>query len=135
LTLRLTAIKKWCQAAFSLTARKVMAKLLMVESDSGGLSLYAAALRKEGHDVILTPSPREAFACFKFDRPDLLVLNIHLPAMDAMDAVGNMLSLDGNVPVVFAGGDPGPRACDACSGQAPDLADLKRTIRDVLSSR
>jgi len=79
-----------------------MKKLLFVDNEKDALVIYAAEFRNEGYKVTIAPNARQALEYFQVDRPDLVVLDIHLPGMDGLEAIGYMLSIDRTVPVIFA---------------------------------
>jgi len=80
-----------------------MSKILIVDDDERLLSLYSSILRREGHEVRTAPNARKALDLAVSAQPDLILLDVMMPALDGGDAFG---LLSGNtstkdIPVIF----------------------------------
>jgi CheY-like chemotaxis protein len=62
-----------------------MAKILVVEDNSGGRNLVAALLRAKGHDTLETANGVMALTAARRERPDLIILDIIMPEMDGFE--------------------------------------------------
>ncbi|MBM3789642.1 MAG: response regulator [Acidobacteria bacterium] len=118
-----------------------MAKILVVDDQKNLLALYRKELQEEGHEVVTAVTAREALQRFAEDRPDLVVLDIRLPGMDGLEAAGQLMSIDRQVPVVFNTAYGCFRdnflswLADAYVDKSSDLDELKQAIRNLLSTR
>ena len=59
--------------------------ILVVEDEQAIASFVAAYLRKDGFEVRMTASGREALAIVGSDAPSLVVLDLMLPDLDGME--------------------------------------------------
>jgi DNA-binding response OmpR family regulator len=118
-----------------------VARILVVDDERSLLKLYQKELQEEGHEVRTAVNAQEAIEYFRRERPDLVVLDIRLPGMDGLEAIGHFMSIDRGVPVVFNTAYPSFRdnflswIADAYVDKSSDLGELKRTIKNLLSAR
>ena len=81
-----------------------MKKILLVEDDSHLQFLITEELKDEGYDVISASNGKEALSLL-FDEqhgePDLIIMDIRMPKMDGLDALGHILKSKLDVPVVI----------------------------------
>jgi len=114
------------------------AKILIVEDDESQRFLYSEELREEGFDPILAKNGKEAIQILKTLKPDLIVLDIVMPVMDGMEALGRMIGRYRDVPIILHTSYPQYKedfmswAADAYVNKSSDLTDLKRVIGDLL---
>ena len=59
-----------------------MTRILIVDDDSAVRSIVSDALRQDGYEVDAVCNGRQALAAFAKQRPDAMVLDIEMPAMD-----------------------------------------------------
>ena len=59
--------------------------ILVIEDEDAIASFVAAYLRKDGFDVLATPSGREALGFVKARQPSLVILDLMLPDLDGME--------------------------------------------------
>jgi two-component system response regulator (stage 0 sporulation protein F) len=116
-------------------------KILIVEDDASLRFLYSEELREEGYDPIVAKNGKEAIRVLKTFKPDLIVLDIVMPVMDGMEALGRMIGQNRDVPIILHTSYPHYRenfmswAADAYLNKSSDLTELKRVIRDFLKRR
>jgi two-component system response regulator (stage 0 sporulation protein F) len=116
-------------------------KILIVEDDASLRFLYSEELREEGYDPIVAKNGKEAIRVLKTLKPDLIVLDIVMPVMDGMEALGRMIGQNRDVPIILHTSYPHYRenfmswAADAYLNKSSDLTELKRVIRDFLKRR
>jgi len=115
-----------------------MKKILVVDDEKNIRSLYEKELQDEGYAVSLAGNGREALERFSSDRPDLVVLDIRMPGMDGLEALGKLLAEDPKVPVVLNSAYSSYKdnflswSADAYVVKSSDLTELKQTIRRLL---
>lgn len=118
-----------------------MAKLLVVDDDKNLRLLYEQELADEGHEVSLAASGPEALDYLKAHRPDLIVLDISMPGMDGIEALGKILAKDKSMPVILNTAYSTYKdnfmtwSADAYVVKSGDLTELKAKIKEVLKSR
>lgn len=118
-----------------------MAKLLVVDDDKNLRLLYEQELADEGHEVTLASSGPEALDYLKSNRPDLIVLDISMPGMDGIEALGKILAKDKTMPVILNTAYSTYKdnfmtwSADSYVVKSGDLTELKAKIKEVLASR
>jgi len=118
-----------------------MAKLLVVDDDKNLRLLYEQELAEDGHEVTLAGSGMEALDYLKTSRPDLIILDISMPGMDGIEALGKILAKDKTMPVILNTAYSTYKdnfmtwSADAYVVKSGDLTELKSTIKDVLKTR
>ncbi|MGQ9509313.1 MAG: response regulator [Thermodesulfobacteriota bacterium] len=115
-------------------------KILVVEDEEGLRLLYQEELEGEGYEVITARNGKEAIQKLE-EKPDLIILDIVMPIMDGMEALGRIMSKERNIPIILNTSYPGYRqdfmswAADAYVNKSTDLEELKKTIRDLLERK
>ena len=113
-------------------------KILVVDDEENQRRLYAQELEAEGYEVIEAENGRSALEKVAAERPDIVILDICMPDMDGIEALGRILSSECHVPVVINTAYGGYRenfmswAADAYVVKSADLTELKRTVREIL---
>jgi CheY-like chemotaxis protein len=114
-------------------------KILVVEDEEGLRLFYEEELETEGYEVITAANGKEAIQKLEEDKPDLVVLDIVMPVMDGMEALGRILGKDRKTPIILNTSYPGYRqdfmswAADAYVTKSSDLGELKRKIKELLT--
>jgi len=115
-------------------------KILVVEDEESLRRLCEEELREEGYEVITAEDGREALRKFREEKPDLVVLDIVMPRMDGIEALGQILGKDRTVPVILHTSHPRYQeefmswAADAYLLKSSGLAELKEKIRELLAN-
>jgi DNA-binding response OmpR family regulator len=80
-----------------------MAQILVVDDDSEVLGTVWRALSRDGHDVTLADSARQARERIKHGRPDLIILDIMMPEEDGLEFCRQLRTDDRykTTPVLF----------------------------------
>src|SRR5262245_44844144 len=78
-----------------------MDRLLVIDDDPLIQTLLAESLSGPTCTVTVAPSAREGLARFPAQRPDLVLLDIHLPDSSGLELFRELLRIDGTVPVIF----------------------------------
>ena len=118
-----------------------MPTILIVEDDEHQQLLYSEELKEEGYDVVVATSGQEALATIERVEPDLVVLDIAMPGMDGIEALGRLLSQNNQLPVVLHTAYATYKdnfmtwSADAYVVKSSDLSELKAEIERVLAKR
>ncbi len=113
-------------------------RLLLVEDEESLRLLYEEELRAEGYEVLSAANGKEALRMLKKVKPDLIILDIVMPVMDGMEALGQIMGRERNIPIVIHTSYPGYQedfmswAADAYVAKSSDLSVLKETIQKLL---
>ena len=78
-----------------------MRKILVVEDDESQRLLYRDELAEVGYEVILAANGKEALKQLDKTKPDLVILNIVMPGMDGMEALGRIIRKYKDVSVIL----------------------------------
>jgi CheY-like chemotaxis protein len=111
---------------------------LVVEDEESLRLLYEEELKAEGYDVLTARNGREAIRQLETGKPDLIILDIVMPVMDGMEALGRIVGKERRIPVILNTSYSGYRqdfmswAADAYVTKSHDLTELKKKIRDLL---
>ncbi len=118
-----------------------MARILLTEDQTDQRNLYHEVLSEAGYEVMDAWNGNEALELFQRNKPDVVVLDIQMPGVDGIEALGKILSKDQNVPVIFHSAYPSYKnnfltwAADAFVVKSGETAELLATIRRVLLQR
>ena len=113
-------------------------KELVVEDDTNQRLLYEEELREEGYEVISAGDGREALQVARDSNPDLVILDINMPAMDGLDALSQLLEINPSLPIIINTAYPGYQdsfttwSADAYIVKSSDLTELKATVKRLL---
>ena len=81
-----------------------MAKILVIDDESGIRDLLDTLLRRKGYDVVLAESGQKGLDLFRRERPDVIVLDLKMPGMDGLSVLQQVRSLDSKKPVIVLTG-------------------------------
>ena len=115
-----------------------MSTLLIVEDEANQRTLYKAELSEEGYQVVLACNGKEALEKMKTALPDLIMLDIRMPVMDGMEALGKIIDEKKNTPVIIHSAYASYKddfmswAADDFVVKSSDLTELKNKIREHL---
>jgi DNA-binding response OmpR family regulator len=113
-------------------------RILLVDDDEGLRDLYREELEEEGYEVLTSKNGKEALQNLEKGKPDLVVLDIVMPKMDGMEALGRMIGKDKTIPIILHTSHPGYQedfmswAADAYLLKSTNLTELKKKIRELL---
>ena len=113
-------------------------KVLVVEDDTNQRLLYEEELREEGYEVVSAGDGREALQVARDSNPDLVILDINMPAMDGLDALSQLLEINPSLPIIINTAYPGYQdsfttwSADAYIVKSSDLTELKATVKRLL---
>ncbi|MGQ9842590.1 MAG: response regulator [Spirochaetota bacterium] len=118
-----------------------MKKILIVEDEQHQRELYAMELQEEGYDVDQAANGKEAVDKVKANKYDCVVLDIRMPEMDGIEALGKILSRDKKVPIIIYTAYSNYKSnfmtwtADAYITKSSNLKELKDKIKELVSSR
>jgi two-component system nitrogen regulation response regulator NtrX len=76
-------------------------RILVVDDEPAIRDTMRMILEYDGHDVVTAASGQEALAAVERDSPDLVFLDIKMPGMDGLEALGRIRVLNETLPVVI----------------------------------
>jgi len=118
-----------------------MATLLIVDDEANQRRLYQEELSDEGYTIMLAENGKEALESIAEMPPDLVVLDIRMPVMDGLEALGKIIGKERNIPVIIHSAYSSYKddfiswAADDFVVKSADLTGLKRKIRELLERR
>ncbi|MDQ3516088.1 MAG: response regulator, partial [Gemmatimonadota bacterium] len=63
-----------------------MAKVLVVEDNAANMTLAVFLLTSAGHSVLTATDAEAGVTLARNEKPDLILMDIHLPGMDGLQA-------------------------------------------------
>jgi DNA-binding response OmpR family regulator len=78
-------------------------RILVVEDDPDLRTILSLQLRTEGFEVLMAEDGAAGFELAKFDRPDVIVLDLMMPVMDGFSVLKRLRSVDSlmGIPVLI----------------------------------
>jgi CheY-like chemotaxis protein len=113
-------------------------KILVVEDEEGLRLLYKEELEAEGYEILTAQNGREAIQQMEEGKPDLIILDIVMPVMDGIEALGRIVGKERKIPIILNTSYPGYRqdflswAADAYVTKSSDLGELKDKVKELL---
>lgn len=120
-----------------------MKRILLVEDDANLQFLIREELLDDGYDVSVASNGKEALTfLLESDEmePDLIIMDIRMPKMDGLDALGHIIKSQIDKPVIIHSAyssyrdDPLTMAADAYVLKSPDFSRLKGAISELLGN-
>lgn len=116
----------------------IQKKVLLVDDEENLCLLYREELESEGYSVRTAGDAAEALRILEEDPPDVVVMDIRMPRMDGIEAMGRMLSRRNDLPVILNTAyssyqdDFRSWPAEAYVIKSSDMTDLKRAIRKAV---
>ena len=116
-------------------------RILVVDDVEPQRELCARELRDEGYDVDVAVSGEEAVELLRVAEPDLVVLDMRLPGMSGLEALGRMLHSHPGLPVIINSAYGSYKdsfmawAATAYVVKSGDTTELKEAVRRILAER
>ncbi|MBS1258813.1 MAG: Response regulator ArlR [Candidatus Scalindua arabica] len=118
-----------------------MTTILLVEDDKNQKLLYEQELRHEGYEVVTASNGKEALEKVQENLPDIVIMDINMPKMDGIEAMGKILGKNKEIPVIINTAYSNYKdsfmswAADAYIVKTSDLSELKEKIKEVLAKK
>jgi CheY-like chemotaxis protein len=118
-----------------------MTTILLVEDDKNQRLLYEQELRDDGYEVVTVSDGKKALESVQEQLPDIVIMDINMPKMDGIEAMGRILSKNKEIPVIINTAYSNYKdnfmswAADAYVVKSSDLSELKDKIKEVLANR
>ncbi len=118
-----------------------MTTILLVEDDKNQRLLYGQELRHEGYEVVTASNGKEALKEVQGKLPDIVIMDINMPKMDGIEAMGRILGKNKEIPVIINTAYSNYKdsfmswAADAYIVKTSDLSELKEKIKEVLAKK
>ncbi len=118
-----------------------MTTILLVEDDKNQRLLYEQELKHDGYEVVTASDGKEALEKVQEQLPDIVIMDINMPKMDGIEAMGRILSKKKAVPVIINTAYSNYKdrfmswMADAYIVKSSDLSELKDTIKEVLANK
>src|SRR5713101_4395956 len=77
-----------------------LSHILVVDDEEAVCWALQRALAAEGHKVVVAASAEEAFEKAQKQRPDAVVLDVRLPGLDGLSALGRLRQLTQDAPII-----------------------------------
>ncbi|MFH1799395.1 MAG: response regulator [Candidatus Omnitrophota bacterium] len=121
-----------------------MAKILVVDNEKEIVKLMQKILAKEGFEVLTAFNGEECLELAEKERPNLILIDIHMPGMDGGMVVQNLKSKEEtkNIPFIYLTGLINEKEADSLKGttaekrflsKQSDLGEIVKKIKEVLS--
>lgn len=118
-----------------------MTTILLVEDDKNQRLIYEQELKHDGYEVVTASDGKEALEKVQEQLPDIVIMDINMPKMDGIEAMGRILSKNKKVPVIINTAYSNYKdsfmswAADAYVVKSSDLSEIKSKIKEVLTNR
>lgn len=118
-----------------------METLLVVEDDVHQAKLYKQELEEDNYRVVLAHDGHEALKKLEQEDIDLVILDISMPGMDGIEALGKILGRDNTMPVIIHTAYAQYKdnfmtwTAEHYVIKSSDLGELKAKVHDVLDQR
>ncbi len=115
--------------------------VLVVDDDAARRELHQQLMELAGYETVTVASGPEALAVVEQRPVDLVLLYIAMPGMDGIEALGRLLNLNRQLPVIIYTAYSTYRddfmtwAAEAYVTKESSQADLLRAIREALERR
>ncbi len=117
----------------------IVPKILIVDDDRATSTLLRTLFQIEGYEGIINPRPDEVLDQIKRERPDLILMDVHLADIDSINILAAIRAdkAIGAVPVIMTSGMDVSDKCLNAGATAFILkpfkpSDLLSTIRQIL---
>lgn len=119
----------------------MMSKILVIEDEKNLRQLYKQDLELDGHTVLTAKTAEEGLKKVESEQPDLVVLDIRMPGMDGLEAMGRILDRHPSIPVLLNTAYSSYQdsfmswAADGYVIKSSDTGELRREVEHLLTER
>lgn len=116
-------------------------KILIVDDEENIRLLYEQELRDEGYTTVSACDGKECLEKIKSEKPDLVLLDIRMPNMDGLEAIGKIIELNKQTPIILNTAYSNYKddfmswAADAYIVKSYNLDNMKTKIREILDKK
>ncbi len=117
-----------------------MKTVLFADDDRMFREICKRILEDEGYRVVLVRDGREAICAVKDQKPDLVILDIHMPLKSGMEAAEQIYAAHPDIPIILytanddtATRDRRSRFAAACVEKSTDFTELEIAVSRLLS--
>lgn len=118
-----------------------MKTVLIADDEASILCFYQRELREEGYRVFTASNAMEAIEMTRETIPDIVVMDVKMPGMDGIEALGRILEENNEIPVIINTAYSSYRdsflswPADAYLIKSSDTKELKQTIHHLLEDQ
>jgi len=115
-----------------------MKKILLVDDEESIQIVYREEFEDAGYLVVSASNGEEGLRKFADEKPDIVILDIHMPGMNGVEVLRKMKKLDSSIPVILNSAfqefkrDLGTWASDAYIVKSGDFKDLRKNVEELL---
>ena len=89
-------------------------RVLVIEDEPTLCDVYEDFLVERGHKATIAKTAEAALETLESDRPDAVILDIHLPGMSGLDLMRTRLTHEPGLPVIVISGAAGEQQVEEC---------------------
>ena len=118
-----------------------MTTILIVEDDNNQRLLYEQELKLEGYEIVTASDGKDALGKVQEQLPDIIIMDINMPKMDGIEAMGRILSKKKEIPIIINTAYSNYKdnfmswAADAYIVKSSDMSELKNTVKEILAKK
>jgi CheY-like chemotaxis protein len=116
-----------------------MTTILIVEDDKNQRLLYEQELGLEGYEIVTAADGKEGLRKVEERQPNLIIMDINMPKMNGIEAMGRVVSKHKNIPIIIYTAYSSYKdnflswLADAYLIKSSDLTELKNKIKELLT--
>ena len=118
-----------------------MTTILIVEDDKNQRLLYEQELGLEGYEIVTAADGKEGLRKVEERQPNLIIMDINMPKMNGIEAMGKVVSKHKNIPIIIYTAYSSYKdnfmswAADAFIVKSSDLTELKNKIKEMITNK
>ncbi len=103
--------------------------------------LYEQELGLEGYEIVTAADGKKALEKVQEQQPNLIIMDIIMPKMEGIEAMGRIVSKHKNIPIIIYTADSSYKdnfmswLADAYIMKSSDLTELKNKIEELLTKK